>query len=243
AARSPSRAAVLRRRREASWPRGRARGGASGGGPAARRSGSARAPATRTPRTPPCGAARATATRARAAGRRGAAEADGRTSSPRRAEERRERTQPVALRREHAVRNAERAEHARDAASLFGCGRSEPVAQGPAARVDPHLATGLRIDEPELADVRQLLLAWVAHLDCDDVVPAHRLDERLAPVERAAEVRDDHHQAALARDRVRPRQGAAERRRADPLLLRLAAQRLEESEQAVAALLGRKRDG
>ena len=55
-------------------------------------------------------------------------------------------------------------------------------------------AAGLGVDEPEVADVGQLLLARVADLDRDHVVPAGELEQRAAPVARAAEVGDDDDQ-------------------------------------------------
>ena len=74
-----------------------------------------------------------------------------------------------------------------------------------AARVDAELLARLGIDEPEVADVRQLLLARVADLDRDHLVPARQLEQRAAPVERPAEVRDDDDERALPRDRARAR--------------------------------------
>jgi hypothetical protein len=76
-------------------------------------------------------------------------------------------------------------------------------------RVDPNFAAGLRVDEPELADIGKLLLARIADLDGEDVVAAHHLEQRLPPVERAAEVGDDD-------DHPRWRATAAVRRSASP---------------------------
>ena len=98
----------------------------------------------------------------------------------------------------------------------FGCrGLGEAAAQLGAARVDAELASRLRVDEPELARVRQLLLARVADLDGDDVVAAGELQQRPAPVVRAAEVGDDDDERALPRECVGAPDRLAERRRAD----------------------------
>ena len=104
-------------------------------------------------------------------------------------------------------------ERARDGAPLLGRRGREPLAEPPAAGVDAQLLPRLGIDEPEDADVGQLLLAWVADLDRDDVVPARELEQLPAPVPAAAEVGDDDDERALARERVRPRERLTERRR------------------------------
>src|SRR5204862_786832 len=106
--------------------------------------------------------------------------------------------QPVATGRQHAVRHAERRQDARDAAALLGSRDCEALAQRAAARVDANLASGLRIDEPEVAQVGQLLLARIADLDREYLVSAHHLEAGLAPVERAAEVRAADDDSALA---------------------------------------------
>ena len=97
---------------------------------------------------------------------------------------------------------------------LGGRGDREPLAQPAVAGVDAQLPARLRIDEPQLADVGQLLLARVAHLDGQDGVPAGEAQQRRPPVERAAEVGDDDHERALRRhavcelERVAQRAGA-----------------------------------
>ena len=111
--------------------------------------------------------------------------------------------------------DAERAERAGEAAPLLGGGGGEAGAELRVPGVDAELPAGLRVDEPELAGVRQLLLARVADLDGEDVVPAGELEHRPAPVERAAEVGDDDDERPLAGDRPGPGQRLAERRRAD----------------------------
>ena len=59
----------------------------------------------------------------------------------------------------------------RERVALCVRGAREPVAQDAARRVDTQPTPGLDVDEPELAHVRKLLLAAVADLDRDDVVP------------------------------------------------------------------------
>ena len=98
----------------------------------------------------------------------------------------------------------------------LGLGRlREACAQPRAARVDPDVASGLGVDQPELAGVDELLLARVADLDRDHLVPRGELEHRRVPVARPAEVGDDHHERALACDRGRATDGLAERGRAD----------------------------
>ena len=84
----------------------------------------------------------------------------------------------------------------------LGGGDGEPLAQLAVARVDAQLPSALGIDEPQLADVGELLLARIAHLDREHGVPAGEAQERRPPVERPAKVGDDDDQRALARDAV-----------------------------------------
>ena len=125
--------------------------------------------------------------------------------------------------------------------TLGGGGLGEAAAELRVARVDAQLAPGLGVDEPELARVRQLLLARVADLDGDDVVAAGELEHRPAPVVRAAEVRDEHDERALARERVGAPDRLAERRRADALvgLRRVLAERRRAARSGRAAPAGR----
>jgi len=90
------------------------------------------------------------------------------------------------------VPDAGRGEGLGDLCTLRGGGRREPLPQLAAPRVDAQLASGLRIDEPQEPDVGELLLARVADLDGDDVVPSGEVEQRAPPVPRATEVRDDH---------------------------------------------------
>ena len=79
------------------------------------------------------------------------------------------------------------------------------------ARIDPKELSRLGVDEPERTDVRELLLPGIPDLERDDVVVTRQLQERRAPVARAAEVGDDDDQAALPRERP----GASQRLSSD----------------------------
>ena len=108
-------------------------------------------------------------------------------------------------------------------------------------RVDAELATRLRIDEPELAHARQLLLARVADLDCDHVVAAGEVDQGATPVQGPAEVRDDHDERPLQRDRSGSVQRLREARRPGDAEGRLRVQRRQQPDQPGAALPRRQR--
>src|SRR5712691_5152444 len=116
----------------------------------------------------------------------------------------------------------ERGERAREAASLPRRGCGEALAQPLAAGVDAELSARLGVDEPQLADVGKLLLALIADLDRDHVVAAGELEQRAAPVERAAEVGDEHNQGALPGERACAGERLGERCRADPGVVLLA---------------------
>src|SRR5581483_641621 len=151
-----------------------------------------------------CGAARGGRTGRAGAGRRRARSASRATGSSWAAplEEEGECTQPIAGRRQHRVADAERGERPPKPASLLGRGGREARAQPGVARVDAELSPCLGIDEPELACVRQLLLARVADLDGEHVVGAGELEQGLAPVARPAEVGDDDDQRSLSGERT-----------------------------------------
>ena len=85
-------------------------------------------------------------------------------------------------------------------------------AQPTARRVDLELAAGLGIDQPQLPELRQLLLSRVADLDRDDVVASAEREQRPAPVAGAAEVGDDDDERPLTRQSCR-RAGAPRRPR------------------------------
>ena len=115
------------------------------------------------------------------------------------------------------------------------------LTQRAAAGVDSDLPPGLRVDEPQVAHVGQLLLARIADLDRQHLVATHHFEQRLAPVERSAEVGDDRNDPALSRDRTGAAKRRAERGRSELQLLRLALERAEQPEQAVATLVRRQR--
>src|SRR5439155_6605852 len=123
-------------------------------------------------------------------------------------------------------------EDARDAGALLARGVGKAPAQLAAARVDANLASRLGVDEPQLADVRELLFTGVADLDREDLVATEQLEQRAPPVERAPEVRDDHDDAPLSGVRSESRQRRPERRRAAAFLDRLALQRRQQPDEA-----------
>ena len=86
----------------------------------------------------------------------------------------------------------------------FGGRRNrKALAEAPAPGVDSQLAAGLGVDEIEKPDVRQLLLAGIAHLYSYDVVMARECEKRAPPLAIAPKVRDDHDKRALAGERPR----------------------------------------
>ena len=106
-----------------------------------------------------------------------------------------------------------RASSARSSAAAAAAKRSRSLRP---AGVHAELAAGLGVDEPEVADVGQLLLARVADLDGDTSWRAATRQQRLAPVARPAEVGDDDDRArAGARPRCDASSAAPERGRAD----------------------------
>ena len=123
------------------------------------------------PRRTPAGRAAGRATgsrRPRPAPRAGRRAGPARRSSPcptPPAQEAGQRPQPVALGRERNVPHARGGERGDERAALVGGDGREPLAQAAIARVDAQLAPGLRIDEPQLADIGELLLARIANLD------------------------------------------------------------------------------
>ena len=122
-----------------------------------------------------------------------------------------------------------------DLGALGGGGGLEALAQLRARSVDAELPTGLGIDEAELAHVRQRLLARVADLDREHVMPAGELEQRQAPVARAAKVRDDGDERALPRHPGDEPERGAERGRAASLQHGLAPQREQEAQHPGAA--------
>ena len=105
-------------------------------------------------------------------------------------------------------------------------------------------AAGLRIREPHLAHVDELVLARVADLDGEHVVPGGEVEERRAPVARAAEVGDDGDERPLARDGAEQRRAPAParaRRRARPRRRARAASRRGRLDPAGAATASARR--
>src|SRR5436305_352543 len=94
----------------------------------------------------------------------------------------------------------------------FACVRAAPTVSAvtPVAGVDADLAAGLRIDEPHLADIGQLLLTRVADLDGEHLVAREQLQQRPPPVEWATEVGDDDDDAALPCQARQPEHPRAE---------------------------------
>ena len=137
--------------------------------------------------------------------------------------------------------DAERGQLASDLGALGGRGGGEALAQPGAGRVDAQLASGLGIDEPELAHVRQRLLARIADLDREHVVAAGELEQRRPPVARAAEVGDDGDERALACEPGDEVERAAERGRAAALEDGLAPEREQQPEHACPPLPRRDR--
>ena len=122
-----------------------------------------------------------------------------------------------------------------DRGALLGRRARETVAHAPAARVDVHLPAGLRIDEPEVAGGHELLLARVDDLDRHHAMARAQRAQRAFPVALAAEVGHDHDQPALAHQRGRAAERAAQRRRPRALLA-VPAQLGEQRQQPEPAL-------
>src|SRR4051794_21005590 len=104
------------------------------------------------------------------------------------AEEARELAQPIALGSEHDVSCPGGGDLRRDLPSLLGGRGGELRAHALARGVPLQLPAGLGIDEPQLTELRQLLLARIANLDRHDVMAAAEHEQRTPPVARAAEV-------------------------------------------------------
>src|SRR5206468_6270895 len=116
-----------------------------------------------------------------------------------------------------------------------GRGLSEALAQAGASRVDAKLPAGLRVDEPEWTDVRKLLLARIADLDGDHVVPRGKREQRTMPVVRPSEVGDEDDERSLSGKRRRACDAVGERRRL-PLTAWFLVKGGEEPEQAHPSL-------
>ena len=103
-------------------------------------------------------------------------------------------------------------------------------------RVDAQLAAGLGVDEPQVADGGQLLLARVAHLERDHVMAVQQAQQRLAPVARPAKVRHDHDQAARAGEARGARHRVGEVGGAGAVGLVPRPQGQQQAQQSLAAL-------
>ena len=119
--------------------------------------------------------------------------------------------------------HADRGKRTGDLAPLGRRGDCESLAETPTARVDSKLPPGLGVDEIEEPDVRQLLLARVSDLDRDHVMVPGELQERSAPLLRAAEIRDDDHQRTLPGERAGSEQRTVEGARAGAVRRRLGS--------------------
>ena len=128
--------------------------------------------------------------------------------------------------------HADGREETRDARALLRSSRREARPQPRAAGVDPQLPARLRVDEPERADVRELLLARIPNLDREDVVPAREAQQRMPPVARSPEVGDEHDERALARVRGDTGDPFTERGRAHAGARRLVPKGRKQPEQA-----------
>ena len=114
-------------------------------------------------------------------------------------------------------------------AALVGGDGGEALAQAPVAGVDPQLPSRLRIHEPQLADVGELLFARIADLDGEHCVASGEPEERRPPVDRTAKVGDDDHQGALLGHPVGQLEGFAERPGPGRGQIAEEAQRVEQS--------------
>ena len=119
----------------------------------------------------------------------------------------------------------------------FGGRRNgKALAEAPAPGVDSQLAAGLGVDEIEKPDVRQLLLAWIAHLDSYDVVMPREFEERAPPLAIASKVGHDDDQRTLTRERPRTAKRARECRRARAFRRRFSAKRGQQPDESDATL-------
>ena len=92
--------------------------------------------------------------------------------------------------------DAQPAELAGDVVAIAGGRLGEPVAEVRRRGVDADGPAGLGVDEVELADVRELVLTRVADLHDQDAVALGDAAQLRPPVERSAEVRDEHDEPA-----------------------------------------------
>src|SRR6266404_4217074 len=190
--------------------------------------------------------ARATGSRRRQPGPpAGRARAPGRRSSPAvppLPQEGRERTEPVALRRDRDVTDAGRREARDQRAPLVRRCDRETLPQAPVSCVHAQLTARFRVDQAKLTDIGKLLLAWIANLDGQHGMAAGEPQQRRPPVERPAKVRDDNDERALARDLVRELECVAQRTGAGRREITQQMQRVEQRTPALPrAFDGRRR--
>jgi hypothetical protein len=119
------------------------------------------------------------------------------------------------------VRHTEGRELARDVRPVGVGGGRERLAGLPTPGVHLDPPPRFRVDEPEVADVGQRVLAPVADLERRDLVARGEPQERVAPVARPEEVGDDEDHASLPGDGVQAFERRTERRRAHLLGLGL----------------------
>ena len=136
--------------------------------------------------------------------------------------------------------HAGRSEARNERTPLVRRSRGEALAQSAITRVHPKLTARLGVDEAKLADIGELLLARVAHLDGEHGVAAGEPQQRPPPVERPAEVRDDDDERALARDLVGELQRVAQRAGAGRRKVAQQVQRVEQRAPALARPLDRR---
>ena len=98
--------------------------------------------------------------------------------------------------------DAEATEDRAQLGAIRRCGVIEGGAKATVAGVDAQGPAGLGVDEGQLADIDECVLARVGHLEGDDRVAAGYLGERRGPVTGAAKVGDHHHHAGGAADRA-----------------------------------------
>jgi hypothetical protein len=86
-----------------------------------------------------------------------------------------------------------------DRGAFTSRGLGESLAELPRRRVYADLAARLPVNERQLANVGQVVLAAIADLDCEDVVVGRHGRQRRPPVAGTTEVRDDDDHATARR--------------------------------------------
>ena len=127
-------------------------------------------------------------------------------------------------------------EVSRDGGPLGGGSLGEPVRSVPSLVSTCSSSPALRVDEPERADGLERLLARVADLHRDHLVTAGEAKQRLAPVARPAEVRDDDDERTLARRSRDAGERLCELHARSAVRLVAVAQREEQADETRPAL-------